>query len=83
MTSLYVTDLCQWSCKQGIQLARITFYQRIRSIMFGSAETCRIMTDSQATDFVTFDFKGSRIWYFADGSTDHRMNFCLVHYVAK
>ena len=42
----------------------------------------RIMTDSQATDFVTFDFKGSRVCYFAVGSTDHRMNF-LVHYVAK
>ena len=52
-------------------------------MMFGSAETCRIMTDSQATDFVSFDFKGSRVCYFADGSTDHPMNLCLVHYVAK
>ena len=42
-----------------------------------------IMTDSQATDLLTFDFKGSRVCYFAVGSTDHRMNFILVHYVAK
>ena len=62
---------------------RITSYHRIRSMMFGSAETCKIMTDSQATDFVTFDFKGSCVCYFADGSTDHRMNFCLVNYVTK
>ena len=41
------------------------------------------MTDSQATDFVTFDFKGPCVCYFAVGSTDHRMNFCLVHNAAK
>ena len=29
------------------------------------------MTDSQATDTVTFDFNGSRVCYFAVGSTDH------------
>ena len=39
VTSLYVTDLCQWSWMQGIQLARITYYQRIRSVMLSSAET--------------------------------------------
>ena len=41
------------------------------------------MTDSQATDSVTFYFKGSRVCHFAVGSTDYRMNFLLVYYVAK
>ena len=41
------------------------------------------MIDSQATDFVTFDFKGSRVCYFAVGSNYHRINFCLVHNVAQ
>ena len=33
------------------------------------------MTDSQAADFVTFNFKGSCVCYFLVDSTDHRMNF--------
>ena len=41
------------------------------------------MTDSQATDFFTFEFKGLCVSYFAVGSTDHRTDFLLVHYVAK
>ena len=41
------------------------------------------MTDSQVTDFVTFDFKGSCVCFLAVGSTDHRINFFLVHNVAK
>ena len=41
------------------------------------------MTDSQATDFVTLDFKGSYVCYFAIGSTDHQMYFFSVHNVAK
>ena len=35
------------------------------------------MTDSQATDFFTFDFKGSCVSYFAVGSTDRRMDSLL------
>ena len=41
------------------------------------------MTDYQATDFVTFDFKGSCVCYFAVDSTDHRNNPFSVQNVAK
>ena len=41
------------------------------------------MTDSQAKDFVTSDFKGSCVCYFVVGSTNHRMNFFSVQNVAK
>ena len=41
------------------------------------------MTVSQATDFVTFDLKGSRVCFFAIGSTDHRIILILVHHIAK
>ena len=33
-----------------------------------------IMTDTHATDVVTFDFKGTRVRCFVSGSTDYRMN---------
>ena len=42
-----------------------------------------IMTDSQATDFETFDFNVPWVCYFAIDTTGHRMNFFSVHNVAK
>ena len=33
------------------------------------------MTDTQAIDVVTFDFKGTRVRCFVSGSTDNQMNF--------
>ena len=32
-----------------------------------------IMTDTQAIDVVTFDFKGIHVRYFVSGSTDYQM----------
>ena len=32
------------------------------------------MTDTQAIDVVTFDFKGTRARGFVNGSTDYQMN---------
>ena len=32
------------------------------------------MTNTQAIDAVTFDFKGTRVSYFVSGSTDYQMN---------
>ena len=34
----------------------------------------RIITDTQAIDVVTFDFKGTRVRCFVSGSTDYQMN---------
>ena len=33
-----------------------------------------IMTDTQAIDVVTFDFKGTTVRYLISGSTDYQMN---------
>ena len=33
------------------------------------------MTDTQAIDVVTFDFKGTRVRFYVSGSTDCQMNF--------
>ena len=33
------------------------------------------MTDTQAIDVVTFDFKGTRFHGFVNGSNDYQMNF--------
>ena len=38
-------------------------------------ERFEIMTDTQAIDVVTFDFKGTRVRCFISGSTDYQMNF--------
>ena len=43
----------------------------------------RIMTDTQAIDVVTFDFKGARVRCFVSGSTDYQMNFSYVQNVSK
>ena len=42
-----------------------------------------IMTETQAIDVVTFDFKGTRVRYFASGSTDYQINVSKVHIVSK
>ena len=42
-----------------------------------------IMTDTQATDVVTFDFKGTGVRCVVCGTIDYQMNFCLVHNVSK
>ena len=41
-----------------------------------------IMTDTQATDVVTFDFKGTGVRCDVSGTIDYHMNFFLVHYVS-
>ena len=38
-------------------------------------ELFRIMTDTQAIDVVTFDFKGTRVRCFFSGSTDYQMDY--------
>ena len=35
----------------------------------------RIMTDTQAIDAVTFDFKGTRVHRFVSGYTDYQMDY--------
>ena len=42
-----------------------------------------IMTDTQATDVVTFDFKGTVVRCVVCGTIDYQMNFFLVHSVSK
>ena len=39
--------------------------------------------DTQATDVVTFDFKGTSIRLVVFGTIDNQMNFLLMHNVAK
>ena len=46
-------------------------------------ERLKIMTDTQATDVVTFDFKGTCVRCVVCATIDYQMNFCLVHNVAK
>ena len=56
-----------------IQLASITsieFDQWCLNVL----KKFRIMTDTQAIDVVTFDFKGTRVRCFVSGSTDYQMN---------
>ena len=47
---------------------------RVCSVMFKCAKKFGIMTDTQAIDVVTFDFKGTRVRCFGSGSTDYQMN---------
>ena len=42
-----------------------------------------IMTDTQAVDAVTFDFKGTHVRCILCGSTDYQMKFINVHNIAK
>ena len=46
-------------------------------------ERIGIMTDTQATDVVTFDFKGTGVRSVVCATIDNQMNFWLVHNVAK
>ena len=41
------------------------------------------MTDIQAIDVVTFDFRGTRIRFFVRGSTYYQMNLSLLQNVSK
>ena len=41
------------------------------------------MTDTQAIDAVTFDFKGTCVRCFVSGSTDYQMNLSLLKKVSK
>ena len=41
------------------------------------------MTDTQTTDVVTFDFKGTGVRCVVCSTIDYQMNFVLVHNVAK
>ena len=41
------------------------------------------MTDTQAIDVVTFDFKGTGVSCFVSGSTDYQMNLFLLQNVSK
>ena len=47
---------------------------RVCSVMFKCALKFGIMTDTQAIDVVTFDFKGTRVRCFVSGSTDYQLN---------
>ena len=42
-----------------------------------------IMTDTQAIDVVTFDFKGICVGGLVSGSTDYQMNLSLLQNVFK
>ena len=41
------------------------------------------MTETQAIDVVTFDFKGSCVRCFVSGSTDYQMNLSFLKNVSK
>ena len=41
------------------------------------------MTDKQAIDVVTFDFKGIRVRCFVSGSIDYQMNLSSLQNVSK
>ena len=44
-------------------------------MMLKYALTVGIMTDTQAIDVVTFDFKGTRVRCFVSGSNDYQVKF--------
>ena len=52
-------------------------------MMFKCAKKFEIMTDMQAIDVVTFDFKGICVRCFFSGSTDYQMNLSLSQNVSK
>ena len=41
------------------------------------------MTDTQASDVVTFDFKGTCVRYVVYDTFEYQINFFLLHNVAK
>ena len=56
---------------------------RVCSLMFKCASKFEIMTDTQAIDVVTFDFKGTCVRCFVSGSTDYQMNLSLLQNVSQ
>ena len=56
---------------------------RVCSVMFKNASKFEIMTDTQAIDAVTFDFKDTCLRCFVSGSTDYQMNLSLLQNVSK
>ena len=48
---------------------------RVCPVALNVLKKFRIMSDTQAFDVVTFDFKGTRVCCFVSGSTDYQMNF--------
>ena len=44
-------------------------------MMFKCAKQFGIMTDTQASDVVTFDFKGTRVHSFVSGYTDYQIDY--------
>ena len=41
------------------------------------------MTDTEAIDAVTFDFKGTRVRCFVSGSTGYQMDFSSMQNISK
>ena len=41
------------------------------------------MTDTQAIDVVTFDFKGTRVHCFVSGYTGYQMDYSYIQIIAK
>ena len=41
------------------------------------------MTDTQAVDVVTFDFKGTRVRCFVSGYIDYKMDYSKVQIISK
>ena len=41
------------------------------------------MTDTQAIDVVTFDFKGTSVRSFVSGYNDYQMDYSLVQIISK
>ena len=54
-----------------------------RSCFRDVLERFDIMTDTQATDVVTYDFKGTGVRCVVCRSIDYQINFFLEHNVAK
>ena len=50
-------------------------------MMLNVLERFGIMTDTQAIDVVTFDFKGNRVCCCVSGSTDYQVNYSSVQIV--
>ena len=46
-------------------------------MMLNVLERFGIMTDTQAIDVVTFDFKGTHVRSFVSGSSGHQMDYFL------
>ena len=81
--TFYVTDLCQRPWQQGIHLALITTQQCIRSVRQGCIATVKDNWGHTRYWFCDFRNLGTGAWSVVLGANDHRMDFCLVHNIAK